>query len=393
MLGCATPAFAQDEVTLSFWHNHPEWKDRVQAIVDVFEAEHPGIKVAIEQIPGPQFAPRLNTALAAGEAPDIIATRPGPEIAANVKAGYLTDLTGTVDVDTLTPSALAASQYEDRVYAVPIMGNYTVGLYYNRDIFEQAGAVPPTTTDELLALCDDLRAKGIEPMIAPAQDGAIPGFLYMLIASSRLGVDGVAALRSGERKLTDPDLVEAAAFLKTLHDRCFAEGSLGTSYVEGKAMFALGRGAMMEGGSADYAGFTETNPSVNLSVVPWPPLPGGTGSTVTGMQNIFGVNARSTHQEAAATFLDWMLGDRPAQMVADTITLSTNKNISPSDNRVMQEMVAASRSNDVRVWFEYPEIGRVFSTVGLNAQALFLGELSPEDFSAALQAVVEPTAN
>src|SRR5690606_8305059 len=111
------------------------------------------------------------------------------------------------------------------------------------------------------------------------------------------------------------------------------------------------------------------------------------------MQNIFGVNANSPRQEAAATFLDWMLGDEPAQMVADTITLSTNKNISPSDNRVMQEMVTASKSNDVRVWFEYPEIGTVFSTVGLNAQSLFLGEMSPEDFSAALQAVVQPSAN
>jgi len=252
---------------------------------------------------------------------------------------------------------------------------------------------PPASGEDLLKACGELRAKGIEPMIAPAQDGAIPGFLYMLIASSRLGPEGIEALRKGERKLTDPDLVEAATFFKSLYDQCFAEGSLGTAYVEGKAMFALGRGAMMEGGSADYAGFIETNPKINLGVVPFPSLPGGTPSTVTGMQNIFGVNAKSANQEDAITFLNWMLTDAPSQMVSDTITLSTNTNVGPSDNKVMQEMLAASKSNDVRVWFEYPEIGKVFATVGLNAQQFFLGELTPEAFSQVLQDAVAPAAN
>ena len=41
----ALPSFAQDQVTLTLWHNHPEWKDRVQAILDRFEEQNPGIVV------------------------------------------------------------------------------------------------------------------------------------------------------------------------------------------------------------------------------------------------------------------------------------------------------------------------------------------------------------
>jgi ABC-type glycerol-3-phosphate transport system substrate-binding protein len=242
-----------------------------------------------------------------------------------------------------------------------------------------------------LKMCPGLKAKGIAAMIAPSQDGVIPSFLYALAASSILGADGLAAVRKGERKLTDPDVLKASKFLQDLYP-CFEDGAIGTAYVEGKALFALGKGAMMEGGSADYAGFTETNPKVNLGVVPFPALEGGKGSTVTGMEGVFAINSQTKNKDAAVKFLSWMLGDEPAQMVVDTITLTTNKNVKPSNNQTMKEMVEASRVNDVRVWYEYPEVGDVFTVAGKDAQALFLKEMTPEDFAAALQASVNPKA-
>ncbi|MBN8998503.1 MAG: extracellular solute-binding protein, partial [Rhizobiales bacterium] len=77
----ALPA-AAETVTLTFWHNHPEWKSRVEKILAKFEAANPDIKIQLEEIPGPDYTPKMNTALAAGEAPDIIQLRPGPEVAA-----------------------------------------------------------------------------------------------------------------------------------------------------------------------------------------------------------------------------------------------------------------------------------------------------------------------
>jgi hypothetical protein len=55
-------------------------------------------------------------------------------------------------------------------------------------------------------------------------------------------------------------------------------------------------------------------------------------------------------------------------------------------------MVEASKVNDVRVWYEYPEVGDIFTIAGKNSQALFLKEMTPEDFAAALQASVNPKA-
>ncbi len=57
----------------------------------------------------------------------------------------------------------------------------------------------------------------------------------------------------------------------------------------------------------------------------------------------------------------------------------------------MQQMVQASHSNDVRVWYEFPETGNVFATVQKNAAALFLKKMTPEEFSAKLQDAVKPS--
>jgi raffinose/stachyose/melibiose transport system substrate-binding protein len=280
---------------------------------------------------------------------------------------------------------------DGKLFGVPILGSYTVGLYYNRDIFARQGLTPPATWEQYFAVAKALRDKGVTPMIGPSQDGTIPGFLYMLTASSILGQDGLDAVRRGTRKLTDPDVLKAAYFLRDIY-ATFHTGALGTSYTEGKALFALGRGAMMEAGSADYAGFTTTNPKINVGVVPFPAPPGGKPSTVTGMQQLFGVNSKTKHMAEAVTFLQWMLGREPAQMVVDTITLSASTEVKPTDNRVMVEMIEAAKSNDVQVWFQFAETARVFSTVGLKAQSLFIGELSPEDFARALQDTVQPSA-
>ena len=310
---------------------------------------------------------------------------------ATAKAGYIADLTGKLDVSSLTPGALQASQFGGRIYGVPMLGKFTVALFYNRDLLAKYGVAPPATWDELTAACRTLKAKNVVAMICPAQDPDIPGYTYTLLASGILGADGFEALRKGQRKLTDPDLLQAAAFFKDLY-QFYQPGALGTAYTEGKALFALGRGAMMVAGSADYAGFTATNPKINVGVVPFPAPPAGKPSTNTGMQSIFAINSKTKAMPEALAFVQWMLSKPAAQMILDTITLSTSREVQPSSDRVMREVMAAAEVNDIRVWFEVPEVARVFTTAGIQSQKLFLGELPVETFATAVQDVINPSA-
>ncbi|WP_368188481.1 ABC transporter substrate-binding protein [Aestuariibius sp. HNIBRBA575] len=387
--GAIAPAFAQD-VTLTMWHNHPEWKDRAEAILDAFEAEHPNITIELEEIAGTNYSARLNTALAAGEAPDLFGLPAGNETLAAAQAGYAMELTGKLDTSSLRDAAVDAINQNGSIWGVPILGTYSVGLYYHRNIFEDLGMTPPTNQAEFVEMCAAMKEQGVTPLIVPASDGIVPSFMYMMLTASVLGVDGFAELRRGERAFTDPDLVEAAAFLQQIGD-CMQPGALSTPYVEGKALAALGQGAMMPGGSADYAGYQEINPNVDLGVVPFPAVGDNNPATVTGLEYIYLVNSDTDHSEAALTFLQWMMGDKAQQMVVDNITMTTNKNIIPAENRILEEFVQATRSNDMRVFYELPETGDVWSVAQQNTAALFLGELTPMEFAELVQAAVQPS--
>ncbi|MFY0597817.1 MAG: extracellular solute-binding protein [Cognatishimia sp.] len=386
----AMPAFAE-QVTLSMWHQHPEWKDRTQAILDAFEAEHPNIKIDLEEIAGTNYSARLNTALAAGEAPDLFGLPAGPETLAAAEAGYAMELTGKLDTSSLRDAAADAINQNGSVWGVPILGTYSVGLYYHRNIFEDLGLTPPSSQAEFMEMCATMKEQGVTPLIVPASDGIVPSFMYMMLAASVMGVDGFAELRRGERKFTDPDLLEAAKFLQKIGD-CMQPGALSTPYVEGKALAALGQGAMMPGGSADYAGYQEINPNVDLGVVPFPGVGDNAPATVTGLEYIYLVNSDSEHSDEALTFLQWMMSETAQQMVVDTITMTTNKNVVPAENRILTEFVEAARSKDMRVFYELPETGNVWAVAQQNTAALFLGEMTPEDFAAALQDAVVPSA-
>ncbi|MET1416657.1 extracellular solute-binding protein [Roseibium sp. HPY-6] len=385
-------SFADDKVVLSMWHQHPEWKDRVEAILDKFEAAHPNIEIALEEIAGTNYSARLNTALAAGEAPDLFGLPAGPETQAAADAGYVIDLTGKLDVSSLRPAAAEAIDSNGKVYGVPILGSYSVGLYYHRDILKELDIEPPQTQAEFMEACTAMKEQGVTPLVIPASDGIVPSFMYMMMASSIMGADGFADIRAGKRRFDDPDMLKAAEFLQEIA-ACVQPGALSTPYVEGKALAAMKQGAMMPGGSADYAGYQEINPAVDLGVVPFPAVEGGTPATVTGLEYIFMVNSKSENQDAALTFLQWMLGDEAQQMVVDTITMSTSANVSPSDNRILDEFTTAAKSNDVRVFYELPETGNVWSVAQQNVAALFLGEMTPQAFSEALQAAVKPSKN
>ncbi len=382
---------AAGPVTLVMWHNHPEWKSRVQAILDVFEKENPNIHIDLQEIPGPDYTVKRNTAMTAGEGPDLVAFSPGSELRAAADANYIYDLTDLIKIDALNASAKDAAKVDEKVYALPILGLYTVALYYHKDIFEKYQLTPPKTWDELKAVSEKLKANGIAPMMVPAQDGVIPFFLYMLAASSILKADGFEKVREGKIKLTDPDLLPASQFLHDLYPY-FQEGALGTPYAEGKALFAHGRAAMMEGGSADFAGYTEVNPDVKLGVVPFP-SPAGVGapSSVTGMESPFAINKQTKHLDEAVVFLKWMLTKEPGQMVADHITLPTIEGVAPSNNPAMQEMIKASKSNDVRVWYEFPETGAIGDVIRDHGQELFTDAITPAQFAQLLQDSIKPS--
>src|SRR5215208_4320999 len=384
--GFAIGANAQDAVTITMWGNHPEWRDPMLEILAAFEESSPGIKVEFTGIPGPDYPAKLQTAVAGGAPSDVLGLREGDIIALVAAGGELPflDLTGKIDISGLTDPARGQVEVDGKVYGTPL-ASYTVGIAYQKPIFAEHGLEPPTTWQELMDAAQALQDAGETPIVFGAKDWVHPYFMYIGLSSSVLGPEGFEQVRRGERKLTDPDVVEAAQLLLDLQP-FYQSGFQATDYVTAKAIFANAQGAMQVAGTADFSGYREVNPEADLGFIAWPGPEAGKYATNTGMELLYTVSRFSSPeaQEAATKLVNWLATLEAQQMVSDLIALPVHKEITESSDPIRQETVQA-RGQDVTVWYDLPETNATVTVAQTEQGGLWTGRLNAQQFAEAMQ--------
>ncbi|SDO43134.1 ABC-type glycerol-3-phosphate transport system, substrate-binding protein [Paenibacillus sp. yr247] len=178
-------------VTIDFWF---PWggdyqKDFKANVVDVFEKQHPNIKVKmtfVETTGQTQASDKLLTAIAGGNPPDV-ALFDRFLIGSWAAKGSLTDLTAYVKgsgikAEDYYKGLWAEAVYKDKVYALP-WGTDTRAMYYNKTLMKEAGLdpnKPPQTLQELDQMAEKVFKKGSNGKYS--QIGFIPwmnqGFFY-----------------------------------------------------------------------------------------------------------------------------------------------------------------------------------------------------------------------
>ena len=155
------PITAQDApVEIVIWHmEQPPYRvERVQQLIDEFNAANPGIVVSQEPQNWGDVYTKAPAAVAAGNAPDILFAIPdfAPIIRAVGAIQPVEDFVAEMDdAHTFFPAALEPYSYDDHVWAVP-MWNMAQSLWYRKSVFTDAGIEPPTTWDEWLAAVETL---------------------------------------------------------------------------------------------------------------------------------------------------------------------------------------------------------------------------------------------
>lgn len=124
-----------------------EWEHRV---IDAFEEENPGIRVQLQTIPQGEIDQKLQTMIAGGNVPDVWSPNWADSGFGSYYAmGALKDLSPFLEeepdvLDGIDETLTDVYEMEDGVYGIPIlsMGSF---LYYNRDLFDEAGVPYPPT--------------------------------------------------------------------------------------------------------------------------------------------------------------------------------------------------------------------------------------------------------
>lgn len=386
-------AFAQDNVNVTIWGNHPEWTQPMQEIIDAFQAAVPGVTVELTEQNGPDYFTLLQTAVTGGQPSDIIGLGEGEIISKWLPSGDppFIDLTGKVDVSGLTDAARSQVEVDGKVYACPLAA-YTVGVAINNTVMAKYSQTPPTTWEELAAVAKTVKEGGDSGIVLGGKDWVHTYFMYTGLVSSIVGFDGVQMLRTGELKLTDPEPMQALQLLVDLKPY-YNDGFEATDYTTSKAIFANGLGAMMVAGTADYTGYREVNPDADLGFIAWPGPTADKKATTTGFELLYGASkfASPEKQEAAAKFVNWLATVEAQQLVSDKIALPINKNVTSSTDPIRQATVTAAAGGDVPVWYDLPEFNGIVGWLQTNFGSLWSGSVTPAEFAAQVQEQIIPT--
>ena len=174
----AAPAADGDveEITWMFWDDLNATEDLISLgyadVIDRFNQEYEGVYHCTPITTNlEEYYTKLNALVAAGETPDVFIVSPGPNLDDYVKPGVAAPLDSYLAdgwKDTFTSDAVfAGGTYDDGIYAVPL--NIAAAcVFYNTEMFEDAGAEVPTTFSELLDACQKLQDAGYTPITISA---------------------------------------------------------------------------------------------------------------------------------------------------------------------------------------------------------------------------------
>jgi multiple sugar transport system substrate-binding protein len=158
------------------------WGDNPAQIQELFNRYGDANNVKVE-VNTPVEDDKVIAALSGSDPPDVLVLGGPDAVSTWVNEGLLTPLDDLVaahgiDLDDIYPAMLAQGRYQGKLYALP-WGSDTYGLFWNKDLFEEAGLdpeKPPETMEELAEVADKLTKVEADGTIT--QLGFVPDFSW-----------------------------------------------------------------------------------------------------------------------------------------------------------------------------------------------------------------------
>ncbi|MFC7740268.1 ABC transporter substrate-binding protein [Nocardiopsis composta] len=179
---------ADGSITFQTWNLKTEYADFFEELIDEFEKENPGSQVRWVDQPAEGYADKLSADAAAESLPDVVNVAPDL-VHPLARAGAVLELEEARPgaAEAYLPDAWEsfAMPGMDGVYAYPWYLN-TGPVFYNRELFEQAGLDPddpPSTFDELF---DQALRMAEETGGETAMLGQTPGIIDLGMYGSQL---------------------------------------------------------------------------------------------------------------------------------------------------------------------------------------------------------------
>ena len=399
-----TPADTGEPVEIDWWHiqnNEPGVSDW-QAMADAYTAEHPNVTINITVMENEAFKAALQTNIQSGDVPDLFQSWGGGVLRDQVAAGVVRDITAEAApfVGDLGPAAVGLYQVEGKQYGLPFDAGM-VGIWYNQDLFEQAGiAAPPTTWDELLTTVQTLKDAGITPIAVGAGDKWPAHFWYSYLMVRLCGAEEMTAI-AADSNFNRECVVEAGrkvaelVALEPFQDGFLGagwdapDGESGTMASQGAAMDLMGQWA--PGAFRAQAGITDAAQPLPWPIgwFPFPAVDGGSGAPTDAFGGGNGFVVGKDAPPEAVDFLGYITNAENQRTWARNSGLPVNTAASDavSDPNMQAVLEGLNSSTFLQLYLDQFFTAEVGAAVNDQTALLFAGEVSPEDAAAAITSV------
>lgn len=393
---------APEPVTIEWWHlqnNDPGLTDW-QNMADAFMADNPHVTINITVRENEALKAALQTALQAGDVPDLFQSWGGGGLREQVEAGLVQDITdASADfIGDLSAGAASLYQVDGKQYGIPYNIGM-VGFWYNKGLFSQAGIdAPPTTWTELLEDIQKLKDAGITPIAVGAGDKWPAHFWYSYLMVRIGGADAMNQI-AADNNFSVPAVIEAgekvaelvatepfqAGFLAAPWDA--PDGESGTIALEGAAMDLMGQWA--PGAFRNQAGVTEGDLPWELGWFPFPAVEGGAGVGTDAFGGGDGFAVGKDAPPEAIEFLAFITNAENQRTWATNSGLPVNKEAvdAVTDPNMQMVLDGVNNSTFMQLYLDQFFTAEVGGAVNDQTALLFAGQTTPEDAAAAITAV------
>jgi raffinose/stachyose/melibiose transport system substrate-binding protein len=370
--------------------------------LEPFEKQYPNVNVDAEPQNGQGLSQKLQTALSAGQGPDIIPV--GSQLGLLFgQAGYLADLGPLAKAQnwdtTFLPWALDVGVVDDKLVSLPISYE-TLVLYYNKTLFETNGWTVPTDRAAVESLASQMSGAGVIPFTnanadyAPATEHVLSCYFNMVAGPAKL----YSAL-TGEIAWTDPAFVSSMQMMIDDFNKGWFSGGvkqyLSTTDPEKYANMANGDTAMFLSGTWEIFPLNEYFKDSD-SEWDWVPLPSFSPDVPPDVYPLalgdsIAINSDCDNLPAAEAYLTFSLtdadarwnavkevGDEPLPIVFDPAAVPDG-----IDPRFVRQYEAISKASEKKMvgyvtWTSFGSKAEAYLVD--NQDKMLTGDLSAEDF-------------
>jgi multiple sugar transport system substrate-binding protein len=305
-------------LTYAIWDKNQE--PGMRAMADAFEKKNPGIKVNIEVTAWDQYWTKLDAAASGGSLPDVFWMHPN-QAARYSSNSVLMDLTdkikssSLVSLDKFPKDLVEVYENDGKNYGIPKDFD-TIGLWYNKTLFDEAGVAYPNenwTWDDLLKAAKKLTnaEKGVYGFGAPLdlQQG-FDNFIFQNGGKVLSDDKTKSCLDTKEVKDTLQWYIDLSLKEKVSPtQKQFSENAYTSFFESGKtAMGLFGSWMLSEFGANEYVA-----KNCDVAVLPQ----GKQRATIfNGLANV--VAASTPNKEAAWKFVEFLGSEEANQIQAES---------------------------------------------------------------------------